>query len=103
MARLECLEVANNVTVDDNDDNIDHTPGLAAFVEGLIIGWVTTSTLFVTISRSVNAMNVSFATSPVDFEQPHPELSHNKELNMFGMRTKTKLYKIKTSYASITT
>ena len=48
-------------------------------------------------------MNVSFATSPVDFEQPHPELSHNKELNMFGMRTKTKLYKIKTSYASITT
>ena len=77
LAGLERLEVVEDVTEDDNDDDIDHEPGLVAFVAGLIIGWVITIILFGAISSSVNAVIVCFATSPVDFEQNHPELSHN--------------------------
>lgn len=36
---------------------------------------VVSSVLFGVISSSVNAVIVLFATSPVDFEQNHPELS----------------------------
>ena len=50
--------------------------GLAAFGVGISIGVVVTSILFGVISSSVNAVLVCFATSPVDFEENHPELSH---------------------------
>jgi hypothetical protein len=41
-----------------------------------VIGLVVTSVLFGIISSSVNAVLVCFAASPVDFENSHPELSH---------------------------
>ena len=59
------------------DVTTDDETGLVAFVAGLIIGWVITSILFGAISSSVHAVIVCFATSPVDFEENHPELSHN--------------------------
>jgi hypothetical protein len=51
-------------------------PGLAPFVEGVIIGLVLPSVVFSLISSSVNAVLVCFASSPLDFEREHPELSH---------------------------
>jgi hypothetical protein len=51
-------------------------PGLVSFVEGVVIGLVLTSVLFGVISSSVNTVIVCFAASPVDFEDNHPELSH---------------------------
>lgn len=51
--------------------------GLAPFVEGVIIGLVLTSIFFSLISSSVNAVLVCFASSPLDFDLRHPELSHN--------------------------
>ena len=42
---------------------------------GALVGFVVSSVLFGIISSSVNAVIVLFATSPVDFEQNHPELS----------------------------
>lgn len=50
--------------------------GTAAFFEGAVIGLVLTSVIFCVISGSVNAVLVCFASSPVDFEHNHPELSH---------------------------
>jgi hypothetical protein len=52
-------------------------PGLAPFVEGVIIGLVLPSVVFSLITSAVNAVLVCFASSPVDFERQHPELSHN--------------------------
>lgn len=51
-------------------------PGLAPFVEGVVIGLVLPSVVFSLISSSVNAVLVCFASSPLDFERQHPELSH---------------------------
>ncbi len=42
---------------------------------GALVGLVVSSVLFGIISSSVNAVIVLFATSPVDFEENHPELS----------------------------
>jgi hypothetical protein len=50
--------------------------GVVSFVEGVVIGLVLTSVLFGVISSSVNTVIVCFAASPVDFENNHPELSH---------------------------
>lgn len=47
-----------------------------SFSVGLVIGLVLTSVLFAVISSSMNAVIVCFATNPVDFEEYHPELSH---------------------------
>ena len=52
------------------------TPGVAAFFVGLVVGLVLTSILFGAINGSVNAVIILFATSPVDFEQNHHDLSH---------------------------
>ena len=52
-------------------------PGLAPFVEGVIIGLVLPSVVFCLISSSVNAVLVCFAASPMDFEIQHPTLSHD--------------------------
>ena len=52
-------------------------PGLAPFVEGVIIGLVLPSVVFSLISSSVNAVLVCFASSPMDFEVQHPNLSHD--------------------------
>mmetsp|Transcript_12144 Transcript_12144/g.33656 ORF Transcript_12144/g.33656 Transcript_12144/m.33656 type:complete len:839 (-) Transcript_12144:72-2588(-) len=52
-------------------------PHLVSFVIGIVTGLVSTSILFGAISSSVNAVIVCFATSPVDFEHSHPELSRN--------------------------
>ena len=43
---------------------------------GIVLGLVVTSVLFGIVSSSVNAVLVCFAASPVDFENNHPELSH---------------------------
>lgn len=43
---------------------------------GVVLGLVVTSVLFGIVSSSVNAVLVCFAASPVDFENNHPELSH---------------------------
>jgi len=43
---------------------------------GAVLGLVVTSVLFGIISSSVNAVLVCFAASPVDFENNHPQLSH---------------------------
>lgn len=43
---------------------------------GVVVGLVVTSVLFGVVSSSVNAVLVCFAASPVDFENNHPELSH---------------------------
>ena len=43
---------------------------------GVVLGLVVTSVLFGIVSASVNAVLVCFAASPVDFENNHPELSH---------------------------
>jgi hypothetical protein len=51
-------------------------PGLASFAVGLVIGWVLASVACATITSSVNAVLVCFASSPVDFEENHPDLSH---------------------------
>ena len=48
--------------------------GLVPFAEGVIIGLVLPSIVFSLISSSVNAVLVCFASSPLDFEQCHPEL-----------------------------
>eukprot|EP00535_Pseudo-nitzschia_heimii_P009538 CAMPEP_0197187966 /NCGR_PEP_ID=MMETSP1423-20130617/16951_1 /TAXON_ID=476441 /ORGANISM="Pseudo-nitzschia heimii, Strain UNC1101" /LENGTH=909 /DNA_ID=CAMNT_0042639687 /DNA_START=107 /DNA_END=2836 /DNA_ORIENTATION=+ len=50
-------------------------PLVTPFVVGALVGLVVSSVLFGIISSSVNAVIVLFATSPVDFEQNHPELS----------------------------
>lgn len=51
-------------------------PGAASFGMGVVVGLVVTSVLFGVVSSSVNAVLVCFAASPVDFENNHPELSH---------------------------
>jgi Plasma-membrane choline transporter len=51
--------------------------GSAPFVEGVIIGLVLPSIVFSLISSSVNAVLVCFASSPMDFEVRHPQLSHD--------------------------
>jgi hypothetical protein len=43
---------------------------------GFILGVVVTSVLFGIVGSSVNAVLVCFATSPLDFENNHPQLSH---------------------------
>jgi len=50
--------------------------GAASFGMGVVVGLVVTSVLFGVVSSSVNAVLVCFAASPVDFENVHPELSH---------------------------
>lgn len=52
-------------------------PGLAPFIEGLIIGLVLPSVVFGIISSAVNSVLVCFACSPMDFEIRHRDLSHN--------------------------
>lgn len=56
--------------------NSNGEAGLAPFVEGVIIGLVLPSVVFGLISSSVNTVLVSFASSPLDFERRHPQLSH---------------------------
>jgi len=50
--------------------------GVVPFFEGVVIGLALTSILFSVISSAVNAVLVCFASSPVDFEHNHKELSH---------------------------
>jgi hypothetical protein len=50
-------------------------PATVAFVVGVVNGLVLTSVLFSVISSSVNAVLVLFASSPVDFDRNHPQLS----------------------------
>jgi Plasma-membrane choline transporter len=50
-------------------------PITVAFAVGVVNGIVLTSVLFSVISSAVNAVIVCFATSPVDFDQNHPQLS----------------------------
>lgn len=50
--------------------------GVVPFCEGMVIGLALTSILFSAISSAVNAVLVCFASSPVDFERNHQELSH---------------------------
>ena len=56
-------------------DTEDEAPGILTFVEGAVIGWVMSSIIFSVISSAVNAVLVCFASSPVDLEENHPELS----------------------------
>lgn len=51
-------------------------PGTVSFGTGFVVGLVLTSVLFGIISSSVNAVIICFASCPVDFEENHPELSH---------------------------
>lgn len=51
-------------------------PGLVSFWIGSCVGFVVTSVLFSVISSAMNTVLVCFATTPVDFEMSHPELSH---------------------------
>jgi hypothetical protein len=51
-------------------------PGLSSFWIGTCVGFVVTSVLFSVISSAMNTVLVCFATSPVDFEINHAELSH---------------------------
>jgi hypothetical protein len=60
-----------------NPADDDDATGLTPFVEGVIIGLVLPSSVFSLISSSVNAVLVCFASSPLDFEMRHPELSHD--------------------------
>ena len=50
--------------------------GTVPFCEGVVLGLALTSILFSSISSAVNAVLVCFASSPVDFEHNHKELSH---------------------------
>ena len=50
-------------------------PGLVSFGTGVLIGFILTRVLFGAVGSAVNAVLVCFASSPVDFEQNHPELS----------------------------
>jgi len=50
-------------------------PGLVSFGTGVVIGLVLTRVLFGAVGSAVNAVLVCFASSPVDFELNHPELS----------------------------
>jgi Plasma-membrane choline transporter len=49
--------------------------GLAPFFEGVVIGLVLPSVVFGLIGSSVNAVLVCFASSPLDFDRRHPQLS----------------------------
>jgi hypothetical protein len=51
-------------------------PGLVSFWVGSCVGLVLTSVLFSVISGAMNTVLVCFATTPMDFESNHPELSH---------------------------
>jgi len=55
--------------------SINH-PTWASFLLGSIIGLVLSFILFGIIVSSVNAVIILFAGNPVEFEQNHPELSH---------------------------
>ncbi|KAG7368466.1 plasma-membrane choline transporter family protein [Nitzschia inconspicua] len=50
-------------------------PWMTSFVIGALVGLVVSSVLFGIISSSVSAVIVLFASSPVDFEHNHPQLS----------------------------
>eukprot|EP00934_Nitzschia_sp_Nitz4_P004156 Nitzschia sp. Nitz4//scaffold153_size53422//13539//19613//NITZ4_006760-RA/size53422-processed-gene-0.20-mRNA-1//-1//CDS//3329537259//4146//frame0 len=50
-------------------------PVVTSFIVGGMVGLVVSSVLFGIISSSVNAVIVSFAASPLDFQNNHPELS----------------------------
>jgi len=52
-------------------------PVVTAFFIGLAVGIVLSSVLFGIISSSVNAIIVCFASSPVEFQQNHPDLSND--------------------------
>lgn len=54
----------------------DASPGLITFVEGAVIGLILPSLIFSVIVGAMNAVLVCFATSPVDLEMNHPNLSH---------------------------
>jgi multisubunit Na+/H+ antiporter MnhC subunit len=51
-------------------------PEIVSFATGFAIGLAMTSVLLGIIGSSVNAVLVCFASSPLDFERNHPELSH---------------------------
>jgi hypothetical protein len=51
-------------------------PGVVPFVEGAVIGLVLTNIFFSIIKGAVDAVLICFASSPLDFERNHPELSH---------------------------
>jgi hypothetical protein len=51
-------------------------PGFVSFWVGSVVGLVLTSVLFSVISGAMNAVLVCFATTPLDFEANHPDLSH---------------------------
>jgi len=51
-------------------------PTCTSFLIGYTIGLVLSSILFGIISSSVNAVIILFAGNPVEFEENHPELSH---------------------------
>eukprot|EP00555_Chaetoceros_dichaeta_P006320 CAMPEP_0198257228 /NCGR_PEP_ID=MMETSP1447-20131203/6954_1 /TAXON_ID=420782 /ORGANISM="Chaetoceros dichaeta, Strain CCMP1751" /LENGTH=933 /DNA_ID=CAMNT_0043944073 /DNA_START=126 /DNA_END=2927 /DNA_ORIENTATION=+ len=55
--------------------SINH-PTCTSFLIGYTIGLVLSSILFGIISSSVNAVIILFAGNPVEFEENHPELSH---------------------------
>ena len=50
--------------------------GVVPFFEGVVLGLALTGVLFSSISSAVNAVLVCFASSPVDFERNHSDLSH---------------------------
>lgn len=50
-------------------------PGIASFVLGAGLGLIVNSILFSVVSSSVNTVLVCYASSPVDFDKNHPELS----------------------------
>lgn len=59
-----------NLSITSNED-----PGVSSFFLGTWIGLVITSITFSVVSSSVNTVLVCFASSPVDFERNHPQLS----------------------------
>jgi Plasma-membrane choline transporter len=50
--------------------------GTLSFFQGFVLGLALTSILFSTVSAAVDSVLVCFASSPLDFEQNHKELSH---------------------------
>ncbi|KAL7520520.1 hypothetical protein ACHAWX_005241 [Stephanocyclus meneghinianus] len=52
-----------------------HKPIVTAFLVGLFVGLVLSSTFLSIIEGSVNAILVSYASAPVDFHANHPSLS----------------------------
>ena len=60
-------------------DKLELSPeghGIVSFCQGVVLGLALTSILFSTVSAAVDAVLVCFATSPLDFERNHKELSH---------------------------